>query len=499
MQSDDNPPMADTNGNTLSLRQRFLGAGFWVAGSQVFLSVFGMGVTVILARLLMPEDYGLVAMAMVFIGLLNQTNVVGLGHALVRMETISPESERLTFTYALLSAMALYAAVYAIAPLVGMFYGEPRVVALLRVMSLGFVLRSFYIVPYSLLRRELRMKHQSMVQILATTADAVSTICLALLGYGVWALAVGPLVSHCVQGVGMALVRPWHIGLRLRGERSRELVRFAGGVNASIMLWYWYVSADSLLIGRVLGGAALGIFAMAMNLSKLSWSKVWLALNPILLPLFAEAREQPGELGRVFLRVTHWVALLTFPMTFGLLVVAPEAVDVLLSDKWSGAIVPLQWLCLLGTSRALVVLMSQVILAVGNVRLEVYFSLACGILLPLGFWLALPYGISMVAVVWALLFPVIAAVVLLKTVLRALDLRLLSYLEVLRTPALASLGMALALLGMGILLDLAQIWLLAGKLLVGAASYAALVTLLEGNPYREFRRLLADTRAGVRA
>ncbi len=491
--------MADMNNNQLSLRQRFLGAGFWVAGSQVFLSVFGMGVTVVLARLLMPEDYGLLAMAMIFIGLLNQTNVVGLGHALVRMDKITPESERLAFTYALFSALALYVTVYMVAPLAGSFFQEPRVVALLRVMSLGFVLRAFYIVPYSLLRREFKMKQQSMIQILGTMSDALSTMTLAYLGFGVWALAMGPLVSHCIQAVGMAFIRPWHMGFQIRGEQSRELIRFAGGVNISILLWYWYVSADSILIGRVLGGAALGTFSMAMNLSKLSWNKLWMALNPILLPLFAEAKEKPGELGRVFLRVTHWVALLIFPATFGFIVVAPEAVTVMLSAKWAGAIVPLQWLCLLGSSRALVVLMSPVILAVGKVRLEVTFNLVCGILLPLGFWLALPYGIGAVAAVWALLFPVIAGVVLLRTVLRSVDSSLASYLRTLRTPVLASLVMVLVLVGLDFLVDLPQAWLLVGKIVVGAASYLALVTLLEGNPYREFRRLLSDTRAGARA
>ena len=119
--------------------------------------------------------------------------------------------------------------------------------------------------------------------------------------------------------------------------------------------------------------------------------------------------------------------------------------------------------------------------------------------LPLGFWLALPYGIGAVAAVWALLFPVIAAAILLRTILRAVGLSLVSYLRVLRTPALASLAMALTLVGLAALTDLPMAWLLVVKIVVGAAIYASLVTLLEGNPYHEFRRLLMDTRAGARA
>ena len=481
------------------LRQRFLGAAFWLAGSDFLLTFFGMGVMLILARLLQPEDYGTVAMATVFIGLVNQTNAVGLGHALVRMEKVTPESEQLTFTYAVISSLVLYGIVYLLAPLAGAFYHEPRVVPLLRVMGFSVVIRAFYIVPHSLLRREFDMRRQSKVQILGTLADSVSTVALAVFGFGVWALALGPLMSHVVQVAGMSIARPWNIGVRFRGEESGTLIRFAGGVNVSILLWYWYVSADNLIIGRMLGGTALGIFTMAMNLSKLSWNKLWLAVNPLLLPLFSEARMTPGKMGRVFLRVTHWVALVIFPASFGLMIAAPDAVTVLLPPKWADTVVPLQWLCLLGGSRALAALMSPLLLAVGKVRLEVLFSLACGVFLPAAFLLVLPLGVAAVAAAWAIVFPAVAAAFLLRPVLKALDVSVWEYLRVLRTPVAASLVMALLVLGISRLLDLPAPWSLGFKVVFGALCYFGLTTWWEGNPYHELRRLLADTRAGVRA
>jgi O-antigen/teichoic acid export membrane protein len=491
-------PPHDNAAPAMTLRQRFLGAAFWLAGSDFLLTFFGMGVMLVLARLLQPEDYGTVAMATVFIGLVNQTNAVGLGHALVRMENVTPDSERMTFTYAVISSLVLYGAVFLLAPLAGAFYHEPRVVPLLRVMSFSVVIRAFYIVPHSLLRRGFDMKRQSKVQILGTLADAGSTVILAVLGFGIWALAFGPLMSHLAQGAGMSFLRPWHIGLRFRGEGSGALIRFAVGVNANIVLWYWYVSADNLIIGRALGGTALGIFTMAMNLSKLSWNKLWLAVNPLLLPLFAEARMTPGRMGQVFLRVTHWVALVIFPASIGLLIAAADAVEVLLPDKWDDTVVPLQWLCLLGGSRALAALMSPVLLAVGKVRLEVIFSLACGIFLPGAFLLALPWGVSGVAAAWALVFPVLAATFLLRPVLRAVKVGVGDYLRALRTPVAASVVMAVLVLGASRLLYLPAIWSLCFKVGFGALCYFALTTWWEGNPYREFRRLVADTHAGAR-
>ena len=489
--------MATTPERSATLRQRFLGAAFWVAGADLLLTVFGMGVMFVLARLLTPEHYGVVAMASVFIGVVNQTNIVGLGHALVRMEDVTPEAEALTFTYGLISGLALYAIVFFGAPYAGAFYHEPRVTSLLRVMALGIVVRAFYVVPYSLLRRELNMRRQSLVQVLGTLADSVGTLVLAALGFGIWALALGPLMSHVVQAIGLAFARPWHFSFRLRGAPTRELIRFAVGVDASFLLWYWYVSADSLVIGRVLGGAALGIFTMAMNVSKLSWNKLWLTINPLLLPLYAEARLTPGEIGRVFLRVSHWVAMLIFPASFGVMSVAPEAVPTLLSKQWADAVVPLQWLALLGPSRALAAIMSPVLLAVGKIRLEVLFSFTCGIVLPAAFLLGVQHGASGVAAAWAIAFPILGALVLLRPVLRALDLSMREYLRAIGTPLAASAVMAAVVFGFGTLLTLPAPIALVLKILMGGACYLGLIVWWEGNPYLELRRLLADTRVGA--
>jgi O-antigen/teichoic acid export membrane protein len=491
--------LTDTAAQTLSLRQRFLGAGFWLGGSQTLLGILGIGVTVILARLLVPEDYGLVAMATIFVGLLHQTSNVGLGHAFVRKAVVTRETEALTFSYALVYTLFLYSLIFLAAPLVAAFYGEPRVTALLRFMALGFIIRSFYIVPNSLMRRSFRMKQQAAVQAVSVVTDAVVTICLALAGFGPWALATGPIVGQIVLAIGASIVQPWYLALRFRSRETRELITFAGGVNASILLWYWYVSSDTLIVGHALGGAALGIYTMAMNLSKLTWNRLWLILNPILLPLFSEARREPGELGRLFLRVTHFMALIIFPAAAGLAVVAQEAVPVALSDKWGAVVAPLRWLCLLGMARCLVVIMSPVILALGRVRIELVFNLVCGIFLPLSFLAGLRIGVVGVAAAWAIVFPLLAMVFELRPVLTELGFSLRKYMGALASPAIGTLFMVAAVVGLGMVLDVPRSWLMVIKILVGVATYVGVTTIIEGNPYAEFRRFLRDTRAGARA
>ena len=127
------------------------------------------------------------------------------------------------------------------------------------------------------------------------------------------------------------------------------------------------------------------------------------------------------------LRVTYWVALPIFPTSFGLMIGAPETVIALLPPTWAETVLPLQWFCLLGGSRALEALKSPVLLAVGEVRLEVVFSVACGVRLSAACLLALPHGIAAVAAAWAIVLPAVAAVML-RPVLRVLDVGVGEYL-----------------------------------------------------------------------
>jgi O-antigen/teichoic acid export membrane protein len=187
-----------------------------------------------------------------------------------------------------------------------------------------------------------------------------------------------------------------------------------------------------------------------------------------------------------------------FPASIGLLIAAADAVEVLLPDKWDDTVVPLQWLCLLGGSRALAALMSPVLLAVGKVPPRGHLQLGVRHLPTGRVSPGAPWGVSGVAAAWALVFPVLAATFLLRPVLRAVKVGVGDYLRALRTPVAASVVMAVLVLGASRLLYLPAIWSLCFKVGFGALCYFALTTWWEGNPYREFRRLVADTHAGAR-
>lgn len=494
------PPGAPSPADTPSLRQRFLGSAAWTAGTRAVLVAFSLAVTAVLARLLDPSDYGLLGMATVFIGLVQQARDLGIGQALVQRETATESMYVQAFSLSLLLSLGLFALCWIFAGLLASFYGEPRVAALLRFLALSFPLTAFHVVPLAMLRRDLRMKGESLARIAASVADAVVTILLAWAGLGVWALASGSLVNGACFALGLAWRQPWKPDLRLPGEEGRSLLRFGGPVTLSSFLWYVYSNADFLLIGRLLGSAALGTYTMAWNLAKMPWDQLWIALSPMVLPLLARSRERGDGMAPAFLRLTRGLSLLTFPALIGLAAIADVVVPLFLGPKWAEVVAPLRWLCLYGVFRSVSVLLSPTLLAAGRIGREIRFNLACVVVLPLVFALAAQRGVAAVAASWAIVFPLVAATLLLPPVLATTGLSASRYLQALGRPALASAVMGGVVWGLGAVAGAGAVPLLALQVATGVATYLLLIRLLEGPGLAvTVKAVLTDVRQGAKA
>jgi O-antigen/teichoic acid export membrane protein len=481
-----------------SVRQRFLGGAAWTTVGRAFEAGAGFFVTLVLARLLEPGDYGLLAMAMAVIGLGQQARDFGVGSALIQMPEVSKSSQEIAFTWSLLTSSAICLLLLAVSGPLALFYRDPRVEAVVRVLALAFPLHALALVPRSLLMREMNMRRVTLVQSGATAMDWIVTVVLAWRGAGVWALVAGNLASSVSAAAGFALVHPWSARPRLHGEERRSILRFGGGITSSRLLWYAYNQSDFVVVGRFLGSGPLGTYTMAWNLAKMPWDKLWASINPLMLPLFSRVRDRRDDMGRVMLRVSRYVALWSFPLLVGLAATSEDVVRVLLGAKWLGAIGPLRWLCVLGVARCLSVVLSSVLLSSGQVGREVRSSVACSILLPLGFIAVVNRGVTAVSVVWAVVFPLVIAALVLPPVLAVTRVQLRAYLAVLARPAAASGLMCAAVLAAG------WVWPTPGpaRLLfrvgIGAVAYAVAVRSLEKEIFSELRLLLRDIRDGAR-
>jgi len=457
-----------------------------------------MGVTFVLARLLSPQDYGLMAMATVVTGLLAQAQSLGVGQALVQREQVTRENEQVAFTVALAASLVLYVIILAIAYPVAASYDDDRVAVLLQVVGLSFPIGALAIVPGALLRRELNLRGEAVTSVVSMIAESGTTIVLALYGYGVWALAAGQLAAVVTMSVGLSIYRPWSFGIRFRGGDLRHIARFGGGATLSSFLWYAYQNADFYIIGRVLGSGPLGAYSMAWKIAKMPWERLFRAVTPVLLPLYSRARHEPGELAAALGRLSRFTTLVTVPAIAGLGVVSEDVVNVFLGEKWRGVAAPLAWLSVYMAIRCVFSLMPQLLMAVGRIRQEIAFNFLCLLVLPASFVVGVNWGASGVAMAWAIAWPLLAVVWLVPRTLAAAEMPLRRYVDAVIRPASATLVMVAGVAAVDLVMPESTPLRLLVKVGLGALIYLVGIRILEGPLVPEFKKVVRGVREGMK-
>jgi len=481
----------------MDLKQQFLGGVAWTSISRLSIQFLNLGVMIVLARLLDPAVFGLMAMVTVFSGLAVQIQDLGVGHALIQRSAVTKENIQVAFTIALFGSLVIYVLLYLSAPLVGLFYGNNDVVIVLRYAAIVVPLSALSVVPKAMLRRNLTVRGQSVVVLVTSVVSSSATVMLAWLGAGVWSFVAGNLINACMTAIGLFHVAPWSIRLRIRGGEFKEIFRFGGGVSLSGLLWYGYSNLYFLIIGRILGTRSLGIYQMAWDMAKMPWERLWGVLNPLILPLFSRSGSHPEDLRRVLLKLTHYMAFIILPMVAGLGLVVEDAIPVLLGEKWTGAVNPIRWLCIYGAVRGIVVLLPPVLIAVGRVRSIVNFNIMCFLFLPPAFWIGAGVGPVGPAMAWALIYPVIALVMLMPKVLAVTGLTIREYLASLWRPSLATCAMMIVVILLGGCFPGHEIKSVAVKIISGIIVYMVVVRLLLGSMKHTIIEMIASTRTGM--
>lgn len=308
-----------------------------------------MAVTVVLARLLPVESFGVIAQASIVIGFVTVVSEAGMAPTLIQRRTLSEEQIRVAFSISLLMGMLLCGVVWILAPLGGSFFHNPEAVPVLRLLGASFLFASIGATVGALLQRQLDFRRLFWTDVLSYVGGyAVTGICLAAYGFGVWALAWACLVQTFLKTcLTIRLAgRPVRLGFGLR--EAQGLFAFGSGMSAARLVLHAARNLDYLVVGRFLGTEALGLYTRAYQLMVLPIFHFSGVLNAVLFPAYAEIQDQQERLRRVFLSNLRFVAIIVFPLLAGLAVVAPELVAVLFGSRWSGMIPILQVLCLGG-------------------------------------------------------------------------------------------------------------------------------------------------------
>ena len=403
-------PSSPARATTESLDRSLLHGLAWTSAAKWGGQVLSWAATVIVARLLTPEDYGLVGMASIYLGLVTMLSEFGLGATVMALRDLTDEQVAQLHGFAALFGLASFAVSCLMAWPLGAFFHSPELPLVVVVMSVTFIISSFQIVPAALLRRELRFRDLAVIDTISALTLSVAMIGFAYFGFRYWTLVIGGLLSSVLATLQTLRLRRHRMALP-RASTLKHAMTFSRHILISRLSWYAYSNADFLVAGRLLGKAALGVYDFAWTLANVPIEKVTVLIGQVAFPIFAAVQNEPEDIRRYLLRLTEGLALLTFPASFGMALVAPDFVLLFLGPKWSGAIIPLQLLAVFVGFRSVVPMFTQILNVTKDSRFAMYMSVLSAVLMPTAFYLmGSRWGTTGLAVAWMTVYPILALV-----------------------------------------------------------------------------------------
>ncbi|MFQ5508889.1 MAG: lipopolysaccharide biosynthesis protein [Leptospirillia bacterium] len=358
--------------------------------------------TIFLARILAPDVFGLVAMAMVVVAFVTMFQDVGFRPALVQRKEISEELKNAVFWGTALFGAGFFLILYMLAPVAGQLYRTPEVVPVLRVLATLFLITPLGTVHGAMLTRALDFRRLFWIELIPALAPGVVSVSLALAGQGVWALVWGTLAGAVIRVFGLWRSVPWRPS---GGPHFREwprLLRFGGWVSLEAVLGWSITYFDFLFAGRYLGAVQVGYYRMGMSLIILPAGTVIRALNSVMFPAFSRVQNVRAQVREGFERAFRVVAVLVVPFGVGMFAFADPVVPLLIGEKWRPMVEVIEVLAPVGVMSALVNVAPPLYKAIGRVDIIPKFFLVRALVTIPVYWISARNGLM--PLVWAKLW-----------------------------------------------------------------------------------------------
>ncbi len=308
--------------------------------------------TVLLARLLVPEDFGLLGMTIALVGFGNLFAEFGFGTALVQRSLLREDHLISAFWVMLAAGLSISSLFFLTAPAIAWFYESPPLMELARVFALSPLLVALAAVPRALLRRSLAFSQLALIEVGATVFSGVLAVILAFRGWGVWSLAAQVLAMQAFILAATFALAAWRPLFCFSMPAVREILPFSSNLTGFGAVNYWARNIDDLLVGKFIGSAGLGIYTRAYALMLLPVTQVTTVVGDVMLPVLSSMQADHPRARALFLRMVGLVAFVAFPLLAGLLVLAEPFVLALFGSQWVEIVPVLRVLCLVGIVQA---------------------------------------------------------------------------------------------------------------------------------------------------
>lgn len=293
--------------------------------------------TVVLARLLSKDDFGVVGFAVTTIGFLDVMSDLGVAPALI----YHPEDENTSttaFWLGLMVAVGLFIITWVSAPLVGLFFQDPRAISVTRVLALSYPINALGSIHQTVLQKKLAFGQTFVPNLVQAMGKGMGSIVLALFGFGAWSLIGGQLGGVFIGVIAFWIVTRWQPAFSFDPKIARSLLKYGISIVGVDLLGILLLNIDYLLVGRYLGAESLGVYTLAFRMPDLLILQFARILSVVIFPIYTRMRDIPGSLSKGFLMTTRYVSLVTVPLGIGLALVAQPFVLAIFTEKWADAI-----------------------------------------------------------------------------------------------------------------------------------------------------------------
>ena len=359
------------------------------AGSQGMRFIIG----IVLARLLVPEMFGLIAMLMIFITLGEIFVDSGFGTALIQKHTATELEICSVFYFNILVGFIAAALLFFTAPVIAAFYQQPLLTSLARALSLIFIINSFGMIQGNLLVKKVDFKSQAKLTTLANLVSGLIGIVLALMGLGVWSLVIQQIAASAIRNFLYWFYSDWRPRFLFSIYPLQRMLKFGLSILATGILNRTTDSVYYMVIGKLFSASDLGIFSRAQQLEGFPSSTLATLVGRVTFPVFSKLQHDPDTLKQGVKKTLTSIAFLICPVMIGIAVVAKPLVLVLLTEKWAATIPYLQLLCIVGMFFPMEWIRQQVIQAVGRPDLSLRVEIVKKLILFISIAIAWYWGI----------------------------------------------------------------------------------------------------------
>lgn len=384
------------------LAQKTVRGGVTTMSAQVLQFLLHTGSTMILARLLSPSDYGLLAMVTVITGFLEMFKDAGLNMATIQQEKITRDQISTLFWINVIISTGLGLLILAGAPLVGLFYKRPELVPVTAFLSINFALGGLTLQHNALLQRHMMFPAQRTILIGSMIIGIIVSIILAYYGFRYWALVWGTLATSLVRIALTWFYCNWIPSRMKKGTGVRKMLKFGGYITGFNFINYFARNGDNLLIGKFIGAEPLGLYAKAYSLFMLPISLIRGPLSSVMLPALSSLQNQSEKYARYYYRFVNILATLVVPLAIYCFIEADFIIKIILGNKWLGAIPVFRILALCGLFQAVSTTWGVVLISSGYAKRYFYLGVINTVLTIISFIIGLRWGILGVATAYTI-------------------------------------------------------------------------------------------------